>query len=252
MRNIIVHYHIFKNAGTTIDSILQQSFPDLWVPFDLSSPGASINQVELEGFIRANPKVKVFSSHQARLPAPVSANFRVYPLVFLRHPIDRIASIYHYLRRLPDSEARPAINFAKSHNMADFVRWRLGTAHGAVIRNFQTVYLSGETREVRLSVASPDHLVAAYSQLVALPFFGLVEAFDASISRMSDFLFPAFGPINTQHSVLNANHLRPNTLEERLDQIQIELGEGLYSQILDANSYDLALYRDAESLFFSR
>ena len=79
-----------------------------------------------------------------------------------------------------------------------------------------------------------------------------MEAFDASISRMSDFLFPAFGPINTQHSVLNANHLRANTLEERLDQIQIELGEGLYSQILDANSYDLALYRDAESLFFSR
>lgn len=252
MRKIIVHYHIFKNAGTTLDAILQQSFPNSWVPFDLSLPSASINQVELEGFIQANPKVMVFSSHQARLPVPLSGDFKVYPLVFLRHPIDRVASIYHYLRRLPDKEARPASAFAKSHNMADFVRWRLEEAHGAVIRNFQTIFLSGDTRDVRLSIASSEHLVAARSQLAALPFFGLVEAFDLSVSRMSDFLVPIFGPINTQHCVLNANHLRPDTLEERLEQIQIELGEGVHSELLEANSYDLALYRDAESLFFSR
>ena len=252
MRHIIIHYHIFKNAGTTIDAILKQSFPETWTAFDTDTPSASIDPVTLERYIEASPSVVVLSSHQARLPIPSSATIKAYPLVFLRHPIDRVASIYHYLRRLPDSLPRPAIAFAKSHSMADFIIWRLQKEHGAVIRNFQTVFLSGDSRDVRQSESSSDHLIAAKSQLAALPFFGLVEAFDTSVQKMQDFLAPAFGKINTQYSPLNTNKLRSGTLDERLQQLRIELGESIYGQLLEAKSHDIALYTHAQSLFFSK
>src|SRR3546814_17353081 len=46
-----------------------------------------------------NPEAVAFSSHTAELPPPVLPGIRVIPLIFIRHPIDRIASVYSFERK---------------------------------------------------------------------------------------------------------------------------------------------------------
>ena len=36
-RTIILHYHLFKNAGTSIDSILQENFGEQWITKEFKS-----------------------------------------------------------------------------------------------------------------------------------------------------------------------------------------------------------------------
>ena len=92
-RNIVVHYHLFKNAGTSVDHLLRKNFSDKWHSFDGNSAGDIINTKELEGVIAAKAEMLAFSSHQIIPPLPVG-DFTVYPIVFLRDPIDRIKSAY--------------------------------------------------------------------------------------------------------------------------------------------------------------
>ena len=135
---IIVHHHLFKNAGSTLDSILARHFKTTWQAFDLPSRAVgSLKSEELAEFLTARPHLQAISTHQAKLLSTQIPGYRYYPLVFLRHPLDRIASVYAYLKRLPEQDRREHVLMAKKYSLADFVKWRLDPRFGATIRNFQ-------------------------------------------------------------------------------------------------------------------
>jgi hypothetical protein len=96
---LIVHYHIFKNAGSSVDAGLHAFFGDSWYNFE----GAHAHDVQstesLRRFIAACPMLRAVSSHLARPPLPYT---NAIPIVFLRHPILRALSVYEFVRRNPD------------------------------------------------------------------------------------------------------------------------------------------------------
>ena len=42
-RTIILHYHLFKNAGTSIDAILKDNFDEKWVTREFESSNSNKN-----------------------------------------------------------------------------------------------------------------------------------------------------------------------------------------------------------------
>ena len=70
MRSVILHYHLFKNAGTSLDESFKANFEsNQWVTQEFSSE-AHKNQKQLRSWIAESVNAKCFSSHTAQLPPP--------------------------------------------------------------------------------------------------------------------------------------------------------------------------------------
>ena len=254
MRHIILHYHLFKNAGTSVDTILKKRFGEaMWGGVEGTKPWDTLDADAVHRFARDNPQLQVISSHQARLPEPVDPGVTYYPLLFLRHPIDRIGSVYYFEHREAAKDQNDHCKVAAANDLAGYVRWRLSDGNGSsVICNFQTVCLAGRERDMRTAAATKEDLLEAKKRLYRLPFFGIVELFDESLSRMRSYLLNSFGDIGTNSVVANKSPERNGTLEDRLAETKAMLGADLYQELLDRNAFDLELYNEAVQLFKSR
>lgn len=250
MRFVIVHYHLYKNAGSTIDSILDRNFHGeerghIEGPY----PWSMLKPSDLLEYTLANPKLRAISSHQARLPLPQHPEITFLPIVFLREPIDRFGSVYSFERKQPAESLSPSTIVARQATLPEFAEWMVGREGTAVCRNFQVVHLSAEQRDVPEGRATPGDYDAALAQLKSLPFFGLVESFGESLQEMIDYLHPHFGELEIDHSPVNVNGERKTTLEQRLNHIREELGPSLYREVLEHNALDILFYREAEKMF---
>jgi hypothetical protein len=251
MRHIIIHYHIFKNAGSTVDSVLKKSFGDQCGSIEGLNPWDTLRPDAILKYAIDSPNIKTISSHHARLPTPNFPNLAFHPLLFLRHPIDRAGSVYSFERRQPISSPSLGVKIAREKDFAGYVKWRLSDGNGAVIRNFQTVHLSGRQNDMRVAIATDSDLKDALKKISQLPFFGIVEFFDNSIERMNKYLSQYFEHVDVNCSIANRSTERKNTLQERLDDVEIMLGSDLYQELLDKNALDMHLYDYALRLFSS-
>ena len=86
-RPIIIHYHFFKNAGTSVDAILQRNFGAGWTSREY--PARSTPNAARE-FLVANPQIAALSSHTLPLPPPDIPDAEILPILFIRHPLDRL------------------------------------------------------------------------------------------------------------------------------------------------------------------
>jgi hypothetical protein len=249
MRHIILHYHIFKNAGSTVDSILKNSFGNRCGSIEGLNPWDTLGAGDILKYAIKNQSIKTISSHHARLPKPHSPNIAFHPIIFLRHPIDRVGSVYSFERRQPINSPSLGVKIARRNDFAGYVRWRLSDGNGAVIKNFQTVHLSGRQNDMRVAHATDNDLKDAIVKISQLPFFGIVELFDNSIERMNKYLSQYFENIDVNYSITNRSTERRNTLLERLDDIEIMLGSDLYQKLLNNNALDMHLYDHALRLF---
>jgi hypothetical protein len=249
MRHIIVHYHIFKNAGSSIDAILRDSFGTAWKSWDPGEAHSVFAARELAEFINAHDELSAISSHVARPPEPEIKNITIYPLFFVRHPVLRAASVYKYERSLKgETEAQ---RVAMNSSFAEYVRWRLRPEVEAVVRDFQTIYLSGEQLrydDPRRAVATTSAFRRAMTLLEDLPVFGLVERFAESVGVLEQRLAHLFPQIKWREVRVNVTESTLGSLEE----IESELGSMLYGELEAANRYDLALYEAANVLFNSK
>jgi hypothetical protein len=249
MRHIVIHYHLFKNAGTTIDTVLHNHFGDACGAVEGAHPWETLAPAEVAAYALANPALRAISSHQARLPVPEAAGIAFHPVVFLRHPIDRAGSVYAFERLQPPESPSLGARIAREQDFAAYVRWRLTPGNGAVIRDFQTTHLSAREADMRTARATQADLADACARLDALPFFGLVERFDESLDRMRTWLAPHVGALPARYTVENSSEGRKTTLEERLQEIATALGPDLYQQLLQENALDLRLYEHATRRF---
>lgn len=253
MRFIIVHYHLYKNAGTTIDDVLARNFPEHERgTLEGEYPWSEISPAELLDYALANPGLRVISSHQARLPLPEHPDITFLPILFLRHPIDRFGSVYRFERQQKLASPTATAQAARDSSMSAFAEWVVSREANAVCRNFQVLILGAGLREIVESRATPSDYLGALARLKALPFFGIVEAFDASLRRLQDHLRPYFGEIDVNYQALNVSADLTSTLEARLQNTERELGPLLYRELVECNALDLLLYRDACELFAAR
>jgi len=253
-RRVILHYHLFKNAGSSVDHILAANFGKRWASVEGEQLWSVLEPDALADFIRRHPKLLAVSSHTARLPLPQLPNTTFYPVFFLRHPVDRVGSIYNFECKRTDSDF--SATTARANDFAGYVRQMLDNPEneGIVLRNFHTLCLSQAAvglADLRQANVNSSNLDEARVFLADLPVFGLVEHFDQSVQRLGTWLQTPFPGINFFPSRVNAHPQRKNLLDMRIAGIESELGPSLFQELLDANEYDLQLYYYALELFRS-
>lgn len=251
MRFVLVHNHIFKNAGSTVDHLFERAgFSNTRME---ATPDAQIvyPRAILEA-VQRDPGIEYVSSHVLRAPRPPDMeNVGFIDITFLRHPIDRLHSVWRYSRQegVHDFPAIP-----KDAGFAYFVDAVARTAP-AHLHSPQTVVL-GNARDFYFP---PDvrHLERAKAVLAETRFLGVVELFDASFEAFLACcagLLPAgkdLGVLAGPHPAVNASGAREG-LEDRLRRIRAELGGERYAFVERANRLDLELHRFAREELMRR
>lgn len=199
-RTVILHYHLFKNAGTSIDGALKTGFPGRWASKEFPTVGGN-NSPLIAEWIRGEPNGVAFSTHTGMGPIPELPNVDVFSLLFLRDPIDRIKSVYRFERE-QKAETMGA-KLAKSEDFEGYVRHRLGIAGDRQCRNFQSNRLAkfrpGESSELDRALASLD----------SLSFVGFVGDFENSLVDLA-VKIRAFLPEFRVHEIPHLNRSAAN------------------------------------------
>lgn len=188
MRTIILHYHMFKNAGTSLDQVLKDNFGEGWVTREFPNVNRPEgNTPEVEAWIRDTPDAVVFSSHTMMGPLPQVAGVRVLSIMLLRDPIERIKSAYRFERK-QQAETFGAV-LARHTDLEGYVKVRMSLPHDRQCRNFQTHRLA------TLVPSSAPELERARIALGLLSVVGLVSDFSGTLERLATIIadpFPQF------------------------------------------------------------
>jgi hypothetical protein len=239
-RSLVLHYHLFKNAGTSVDEVLRSNFGAGWANAEFPVRRRQPNVHMIEEWIAEHPEVCALSSHTALFPLPRLEGLTVMPVIFVRHPLDRIHSAYEFERR--QAADTPGAKLAKQGGFADYVRVRLEKQDGQVA-NFHIARFSNLQGAV-----GDTPLARALAAVDLLPFVGLVEDFAQSMTRMEAVLtgvFPQFRAFGAKANAWRGG----STLQDRLAQVRAELGPELHAQLLAANADDLVLFEKVAGLY---
>jgi hypothetical protein len=243
---LIVHYHIFKNAGTSIDRLLAECFGDAWTAFEGVHGHDIIGAGRLRAFLAARGGIRAVSSHLARPPLPTS---RSVPIVMLRHPIDRARSAYQFVRRVPT---------AFGHDEAllgfpNYVSWMLDEPGSDIVAlNYQTIHLSEasfRSRHILDACAVRADIGEAQTFLRSCPAFGLVRDFTAACRLIEARYRPMFPELRLRPVHENASPDGAANEAESVQATREALGDRLFGRLVAANELDLELYDFACSRF---
>jgi hypothetical protein len=247
-RRLLVHAHIYKNAGSSIDLILQRCFGAAWVSVDSANPDDCLRSTDLRRLMRQHPDMAALSSHSTYLMWPNLVP-EALPIVLLRHPIDRALSVYDFARRDP---SQPDHAHART-SFRDYVAWALTSRDGGVvIRNYQVIHLSEapfRASHTWLAEATMPDLRHARSLLAAWPAFGLVRQFRRSMLRFERAYAPHLPGLRLGDVHENASPVGFATEQAAIAAALEMLGPGLFDELCGANELDLDLYRCAVARF---
>jgi Sulfotransferase family len=242
---LLVHYHIYKNAGTSVERNLSDSYGHKWAACEGAPEQVRLTNTDIAAFVKANPGIRAISSHKAR---PFPARRRFFPILFLRHPIDRARSVYSFARLDPTQTDHA---MARSLSFKDYVNWALDTP-GVPVRNYQVIHLSQASfrvANIAEAVACQADLREVRDFLNSLPFFGLVRRFEESCRGFEACYGRTFPALRMRPVRENASTEDAPSEEAALDIAREELGEAAYRRLVEANQFDLALYDTAAKLF---
>lgn len=209
-RKVILHYHLFKNAGTSVDRILQSNFGNRWVTREFPMSGGD-NSALVAEWIQDNPKAIAFSSHTMMGPIPQISNTRILTLLFLRDPISRIISAYEFEKR--QRVETLGAQLAKTTDLAGYVDARLAIPGDRQCRDFQTYRLSS------LLPGNAPELDRAKQMVRKLSLVGRVESFEKSIAKLSVLLSANFGTFSAKTIHANRSSQQSTLLTDDLMHI---------------------------------
>lgn len=248
MRKAVFHFHLFKNAGSSVDRILQDSFPDRWAEREFRFTKKSWPYDEIKAWIQETPDFLAYSSHTARLPLPDIKGVELLPIIFVRHPLIRLYSAYRYERN--QDASTPGASKAKEVDFDGYLKWRLGRPNDASAKNFQSNRLSHLLRPERGQLTETEDMEElALSALHQLPFIGLVEQFGPSIGSLSRLLARWDLELKPAQVRENVNSDLSQSAEERLTIIRQELSDEIFEQYTAQNAVDLKVYDTVKSWY---
>jgi hypothetical protein len=242
MQYVIVHYHIFKNAGSTIEDILDQSFGARFDRLETPDSGSIIPNADVARWLRARPKLRAFSSHQIRYPLPRIPGCLLFDICFLRDPLDRLRSFYDYFRQKPNP-SDPISNLANEYTLGDFAT-RLIVHHPRYIRNSQVNFLACAG-----SSAEPDErdLDLAIRRITATSFLGVVDCFEQSAIAGADSLQYAFPELKCDRPPANTSKGMVGTVNDRIAGLRLACGESVYEELFRITALDRRLVEHARA-----
>ena len=236
-RIVIAHAHIFKNAGTTIDWILQRNFGKKFLD-DRNDQLIRSDTEYVAKLLSKNKKLKAFSSHSLPLPVNQIEGIDLQVMCMLRHPLLRVRSVYDFERKqMADT---PGAKYAKNATFQEYVRWRMLPETNATIKDMQVRFLT-KNNSIDNSLGQ-DHLQAAIEYVESHELVGVVERFDQSMvlfERHFKKIGFEFNPVYIKQNITEKESL---DAEFKLTQLRSDLGDDLYGVLIANNQLDLALY----------
>ncbi|MGD8347571.1 MAG: hypothetical protein PVI83_10015 [Lysobacterales bacterium] len=237
-RRIIVHFHFFKNAGTSVESILRAHFGKRFATYEPGGPAETFPAGALEPFLQKNPSLAAVSSHTIHFPPPERKGWTVFPIVFLRHPLDRVLSMYNFEKN-QDSDS-PGALLARETGPAAYITERLRNPGERTLRNYQAWMLA---QHLAPGGSDEDLLEAARRVIMELPVVGMVDRFAESIHYFNRWLAPYFPGLDMSPEHRNSSPLSSLGVSGRLARLREETGADLYARLEAENRIDLELYR---------
>lgn len=251
MQTVVIHYHIFKNAGSSLDRSLQEAFGEAWTTFEGRHAHDAQTSQQLAAFLREHPNIRAVSSHLARPPLPWSG---CIPIVLMRHPLLRARSVYDFVR---SDRTQPFYNVMKDQSFADFSCWALRAEEGSVVvRNYQVIHLSDASfrdGHILKAAACRSDLEQAMGLIEEWGFSGIVEMFDASLDAFNTELGVKLpGTTLRRHWDNRSSQDMGLDIASQLEGMKEELGSVLFDALLEINALDLELYEFAKKLLIAR
>ena len=248
MRTVIIHNHLFKNAGSTLDWSLRRYFGDRFVQH-WDDAKMRTGAAYLGPYLSDNEALCAVSSHYVPFPMPELDGVRMLPVVMLRHPIDRVGSVYAFEVK-QEANTPGAIN-AKKMTFLQYVMWRMDPSTGATIRNFQTRRCCGRRFKLGDQVTDQDFEVAL-RHLQSTSLIGIVERYDESMVLFEHALQGLYPDISLAYVKQNVSKGRKGTVEERVQHIYDKLGSEVSTVLRENNEWDRKLYEEADALLSKR
>jgi len=242
---VIVHFHIFKNGGTTIEAILTREFSGRFGTVHGLHANSALDGDDIAVFIRMHPNVSALSSHHLRYPLPSIRRTILYDCCFLRHPLDRLQSVYSFLRTEPAElwVEDPIRDLSQTVGPREFMR-RLLNEFPHFVSNAQTLLIAAGGVLTRPLDEADLALAVETLRRMAIP--GLVKMFDESMVAAEYFLRPAFPNLRLHYVAQNVS--RPSwNLDQRLEELRTLWGRDVYEDLLHLNRLDLELCACAEN-----
>lgn len=252
-RHILIHFHIFKNAGTSIDRSLQECFGNGWLPLDPEKNEEVFTLDDISEQIESRPNVAAISSHQVRFSPQKSLNFKFYPIVMLRHPILRVKSIYDFERTTVRRAQSKAIHTEAANQMTfqEWIEWSLKLpTTAAPLANYQTRMCSFTANGAKKGDWSAQVTMNNYEEALSNlenAYVGTLGAFSQSLRTIEARLKYRFPTLVMTPYVTNTSMERNKVTDRSIDSIRSEMRPAVYSSLCEANCYDLLLYRTFSS-----
>jgi hypothetical protein len=216
----VIFLHIGRTGGTTLWRVLRRQYP--------RRASFSIDSTDVEGSLRglgALPHARraglqlvrghgVFGVHEL-IRQPVTY------ITFMRDPVDRVLSAYHYVRTRPYHELHEQVS-RRNLSFAEFVRSGLSLETD----NWQTRVIAGDL-DTPFGRCTPDLLERAKRTIAEwFSVVGLLERFDESLvlcrRRLGWRWPPVHGHRNAARSRRPVDDLAPAELEAALELNQLD------------------------------
>ena len=237
-RSIIVHFHFFKNAGTSVEYLLKTHFGDAFETYEHGAPTETFPATVLTPYLESREGLQAISSHTISFPAPSHRDWAVFPIVFLRHPLDRILSMYRYEKQ-QDSD-NPGALVARERGLAGYVESALFETGFRTFRNYQAWMLAGghEAPEDDASLR-----FAATNALNRLPVVGVVDEFAESVRQFTEWLSPHFPDLDLRPVHENRSEPGKSSIDQRVRTLRDRIGDELFERLERENEADFELYQ---------
>lgn len=238
-RNVIVHYHIMKNAGSTIESVLEREFGDAFFAIHRADSDGRIDAADIAETLAREPSARALTSHHFSFPLPEIPRTTIFDCCPIRHPLDRLASLHRYLSRIPPVDAVGRL--AATSDVATFLRTLLDKFPNYV-HNAQTNTIANGGRFRTMGDAD---FATAIAVVEKSSLHVVVDRLGESLVVGEYFLRPVFAGLQLHFVPQNVTHDAATTLAERQEHLAGRLGTALLRDLRRANEYDIRLYEAA-------
>ena len=243
MRFVLLHYHFLKNAGTTVEQILDRNFGERFARLDTPERSGHFTNAALVEFLEQHPEVVAVSSHQIRHPLPEARGYLFFDLCFLRDPIDRIRSMYDYFREKP-AVGDPLSDLASRCGLGEFVTC-LVERFREEVTNVQVALLAhGGVDEQPLDQRD---FAVALERVLDTAFLGVVDRFEQSLIAGRHFLDPVFPALDCRYIPVNVSAGMEGSVAARRRKLREACGRSVYRELVQLNALDCELVRRARA-----
>jgi hypothetical protein len=242
LRFIILHYHILKNAGSTIENILDRNFGERFARLDTEHRDGRIEQDDIIDYLERHPAIEAVSSHQIHYPVPRARGYLFFDWCFLRDPIDRLRSTYDYFRQ-HTADGDPLSDAANRLEFAAYIRCLL-ERFPEQVDNPQTNLLANGAADRE---TFPSDFEPALRRMLETVFLGVVDLYEQSVVAGRYRMRAVFPWLNFAQPAVNVSRGLEGSLASRRLQFRSAVGRSVYREVLRLNALDFRLLRAARA-----